>query len=250
MLTTTPFTPQGDQLRALRLPGSGEEVLYLHGLGCHGAASWAGFAVLRGRPALIPDLPGHGRSDRPIDFDYTLPAMADAVAALLWETGGPPREIVAHSLGGSIAIHLSERHPELVRRLVLVEPAIDVPEVRADDIAMAPEEELEQGGWDRLLAREIAGRRSEIRLCDPRGFVRCARSLVDHAARRTSMLLTEAAVPIELVVGEHRRYADQAAYESAGIRTTRLDGAGHFVMHDAPEALLATVGRAGRGGAR
>src|SRR5699024_6345187 len=235
MLTTTSFTPQGDLLRALRLPGSGEEVLYLHGLGCHGAASWAGFAVLRGRPALIPDLPGHGRSDRPIGFDYTLPAMADAVAALLRDIGGLPREIVAHSLGGSIAIHLSERHPDLVRRLVLVEPAIDVPEVRAADIAMLPAVALEQGRGDRL---------------PPREFVRCARSLVDHTARRTSMMLTEAAVPIEPVVGEHRRYADQAAYEAAGIRTTRLDGAGHFVMHDAPEALLATIGRTGRRGSR
>src|SRR5699024_8197872 len=76
--TVAPFTAAGDLLRAVHLPGRGRHALHLHGLGCHGAASWADVAVRRGRAALLLDLPGHGRSDAPVDFDYTLPAIADA----------------------------------------------------------------------------------------------------------------------------------------------------------------------------
>ena len=116
-LVTVPFTTGGAQLRGLRLPGRGPEsgpagehspegghspevgpeVLHLHGLGCHGAASWAPFAALRGRAALIPDLPGHGRSDAPQDFGYTLPESADAIAALLRAEGGGPREEIGRA---------------------------------------------------------------------------------------------------------------------------------------------------------
>ena len=144
-LVTVPFTTGGAQLRGLRLPGrgprseQGHEVLHLHGLGCHGAASWAPFAALRGRAALIPDLPGHGRSDAPPGFGYTLPEMAAAIAALLQAEGGGPREVLGHSLGGTIAVHLAARHPELVQRLVLVEPALDVPIPGPEDIALVAE---------------------------------------------------------------------------------------------------------------
>ena len=97
-LVTVPLSTGGAQLRGLRLPGGGprseqgREVLHLHGLGCHGAASWAPFAALRCRAALIPDLPGHGRSDAPPGFGYTLPESADAIAALLRAEGGGPRQ--------------------------------------------------------------------------------------------------------------------------------------------------------------
>src|SRR5699024_3736671 len=92
--TVVPFTAAGDLLRAVHLPGQGRHALHLHGLGCHGAASWADVAVRRGRAALLLDLPGHGRSDAPVDFDYTLPAIADAVARFLAAQGPSPHEVL------------------------------------------------------------------------------------------------------------------------------------------------------------
>lgn len=246
-LVTVPFTTGGAKLRGLRLPSrgpeseQGREVLHLHGLGCHGAASWAPFAALRGQAALIPDLPGHGRSDAPQDFGYTLPEMTDAISALLHAEGGGPREVLGHSLGGTIAVHLAARHPGLVQRLLLVEPALDVPIPGPEDITLVPEEELEHGGFGKILAREVEWRRAEVRLTAPHALVRSARSLLDEHAAATNELLEHLPQPVLLVTGEQRTYARQGRFDAAGIRAVRVPGAAHFVMHDAPDSLLTAL---------
>ena len=246
-LVTVPLSTGGAQLRGLRLPGGGprseqgREVLHLHGLGCHGAASWAPFAALRCRAALIPDLPGHGRSDAPPGFGYTLPEMAAAIAALLQAEGGGPREVLGHSLGGTIAVHLAARHPELVHRLVLVEPALDVPVPGPEDIALVDEEELERGGFEQILAREPEWRRAEVRLTAPHALVRSARSLLDEHAAATNDLLEHLPQPVLLVTGQQRTFARLDRFDAAGIRSVRVPGAAHFVMHDAPDALFTAL---------
>lgn len=230
-------------LRGLRLTGRGPEVLHPHGLGCHGAASWAPFAALRGRAALIPDLAGHGRCDAPHAFGYTLPESADAIAALLRAEADGRREVLGHSLGGAVAVHLAARHPELVERLVLVEPALDVPVTGPDpdDMALVPEDELDCGGFERILAREVAWRRAEERLTAPHALVRSARSLLDEHAAATNDLLERLPQPVVLVRGGHRTYTRKNRFDAAGILSVRIPEAAHFVMHDAPHALLAAL---------
>jgi 3-oxoadipate enol-lactonase len=119
------LTGLGESIRRVRgLPlrvfegGGGPPLLLLHGFG--GAAwNFTGMAPLLAaeRRLLIPDLPGHGGSE-------ALPApsmagFADAVAALLDEPVG----VFGHSMGGVVALRLAERHPQLVRGLVLAAPA-------------------------------------------------------------------------------------------------------------------------------
>jgi len=97
--------------------GVGPPLLLVHGFG---GAAW-NFTelvpLLPGRRLILPDLPGHGGSER-------LPApsiagFADAVATLLDE----PAAVLGHSLGGVVALRLAERRPALVRALVLAAPA-------------------------------------------------------------------------------------------------------------------------------
>lgn len=239
--TVVPFTAAGDLLRAVHLPGRGRHALHLHGLGCHGAASWADVAVRRGRAALLLDLPGHGRSDAPVDFDYTLPAIADAVARFLAAQGPSPHEVLGHSLGGAVAIHLAHRHPHLVERLVLVEPAVDPVPAQPGDIAAEPEATLGVGGWERLLSRETPERRADVSLTAPVALVRSARALTDEHAARTSDLLQALTQPVTLICGGERRYRDEPAYTDRGIHLRRIAGAGHFVMNDAPAVFLAAL---------
>jgi pimeloyl-ACP methyl ester carboxylesterase len=89
-------------------PGAPDEttLLLLHGLGSNGAVWDRMVRALAGRwkgRILIPDLRGHGRSDRA--SDYALGRHAADVAGLLAAT--EPVSIVGHSMGGAIAVALA-----------------------------------------------------------------------------------------------------------------------------------------------
>jgi pimeloyl-ACP methyl ester carboxylesterase len=97
--------------------GNGPPVVLLHGFG---GAAWNFTAMaprLEGRRLLVPDLPGHGGSS-PLPAP-SLAAFADVVAGLIDE----PASVFGHSMGGVVAVRLAERHPQLVRSVVLAAPA-------------------------------------------------------------------------------------------------------------------------------
>lgn len=61
--------------------------------------------------------------NNPVAPDYSAITDADDLAALLYKLQLGPVHIVAHSYGGYAALFLTVQHPELVRSLVLAEPA-------------------------------------------------------------------------------------------------------------------------------
>jgi pimeloyl-ACP methyl ester carboxylesterase len=65
------------------------------------------------------ELQGHGRTVD-IDRPMTLEAMADDVAAALGQLGIRQADIFGYSMGAGVALHLVIRHPQVVRKLVLV----------------------------------------------------------------------------------------------------------------------------------
>ena len=69
---------------------------------------------------LAPDLPGWGESERKPGADYGYAAQAERIAQWL-ATLGEPVDLVGHSMGGGIAALVASRHPELVRKLVLMD---------------------------------------------------------------------------------------------------------------------------------
>jgi pimeloyl-ACP methyl ester carboxylesterase len=96
----------------------------VHGLGGQ-SLNWTDLmALLRHRlDAVAPDLPGFGRSAPADDGDYSLDALTDTVRAVV-VTHGAPVHLFGNSLGGALCVRLAARHPELVRSLVLVSPAL------------------------------------------------------------------------------------------------------------------------------
>lgn len=84
-------------------------LLALHGAGgSHRALGHLAYAVGQAWPVVVPDLPGHGRSD-PLPGEVTIPALAGWVESFwraLCEAWGrrPPLVLLGHSMGGAIAI--------------------------------------------------------------------------------------------------------------------------------------------------
>ena len=143
-------------------------ILLLHGLGVTGSV-WQAFGrrLLPHFAAVAPDLRGHGASNappsgyEPPDYAADLAEMLDAII------DEPPLPVVGHSLGALVALDLAYGWPELVDRVVLLDPPLDpgmgnpeVPDVYR--LRHAPPGELEayllernpSGG--KLLAEQLA----------------------------------------------------------------------------------------------
>ncbi|MGW4567208.1 alpha/beta fold hydrolase [Streptomyces sp. NPDC004561] len=110
-------------------PRDAPPILLLHARGADGA-DWSRIAERLAAPPVprrvhAPDLRGHGRSDRP--GEYGLEEMSDDVHALMGALGIGGTDVVGHSLGGIVAYLLAQRHPGVVRRLVLEDVCAPVP---------------------------------------------------------------------------------------------------------------------------
>ncbi|MFH9086500.1 alpha/beta fold hydrolase [Streptomyces sp. NPDC017673] len=242
------FDSRGSRIRWTEVPGAEPARVYLHGLGAMSAVYHAHIAArpeLAGRRSLFVDLPGHGTSDRPQDFGYTLEDHADAVAAALDAAGAAGAELIAHSMGGAVAVVLAHRRPDLVSRLVLTEANLDAfppPTAGSSGIAAYGEDEFVEVGYARVL--EVVGPlwAATMRLADPRALHRSAVGLRNGSDPVMRTLLEGLPVDRVFLQGEHSgELAGREGLEAAGVRVVRVPGAGHNVMFDNPDAFVAAV---------
>jgi pimeloyl-ACP methyl ester carboxylesterase len=120
----------GVALHVRRTPGPAEQVaVYVHGLG-GSATNWTDLAgQLSGHAGGIAvDLPGFGRTEPARGFTYTPAAHAEVLAGFLRGLDLGPVHLFGNSMGGAIVMLLAADHPDLVRTLTLVSPA--VPDLR------------------------------------------------------------------------------------------------------------------------
>ncbi|MER6068177.1 alpha/beta hydrolase [Streptomyces sp. NPDC001817] len=242
------FDSDGSRIRWTEAPGAEPARVYLHGLGSMSAvyhAHIAARAELAGRRSLFVDLPGHGLSDRPGAFGYTLEEHADAVAVVLDEAGVRGAELIGHSMGGAVAIVLAHRRPDLVSRLVLTEANLDAsPPLTAASSGIAAYEENEFVDEQHACVIMAVGPlwAATMRLADPRALHRSAVGLRQgsHPVMRTIL----EKLPVERVYlqGElSGELAGRESLEAAGVRVVTVPGAGHNVMFDNPDAFAAAV---------
>lgn len=102
-------------------PGAPTLVL-LHGGRDHCRSwDWLAQELSKDWRIVAPDLRGHGDSDWSPEANYTLLAFVHDFAQLAQSLGSHPLTIVAHSLGGNIAVRFTGLYPDKVRRLVSIE---------------------------------------------------------------------------------------------------------------------------------
>ncbi len=82
---------------------------------------WVAKALRHEWYVICPDLRGHGDSAWSPDGSYSMPLYVADLAQLIHQCSDREVSIVAHSLGGAIALRYAGIQPERVRRLAVVE---------------------------------------------------------------------------------------------------------------------------------
>lgn len=124
----------GRVLSALSWGGAPPELVLIHG-GAQNAHTWDTVALaLAPTPILAIDLPGHGHSGWREDGAYDPRHSADDLAEMIAALADGPVVLVGMSLGGLTATAVAARHPELVRRLVIVDVTPGVTRDKAADV--------------------------------------------------------------------------------------------------------------------
>ena len=129
-------------------------LVFLHGTGGHAEAYIRNLdAHAQHFDVYVPDLLGHGYTDKP-DHDYTLPHYVAHVIGLMDALGLKTASLSGESLGGWIASHLALAHPARVDKLVLNTAAGD--KINYEALAKLREMSMatvDDPSWERLRAR-------------------------------------------------------------------------------------------------
>lgn len=101
--------------------GDGEPIVFVHG-----TPTWSFLwrqqikSLSRTHRCIAPDHLGFGLSDKPQDFAYTPEAHADNLEQLIDRLKLKNITLVVHDFGGPIGLRYAIRHPENVKKLVIL----------------------------------------------------------------------------------------------------------------------------------
>ena len=123
---TTGYAPVNGLKMYYEIHGTGEPVVLLHG--AFMTVSDDNWSVLinelaKTRKVIAVEMQGHGRTGD-INRDITYENLSDDVAALLDYLTIGRADVVGYSLGGGVAMQTAIRHPEKVRKVVVLSAVI------------------------------------------------------------------------------------------------------------------------------
>jgi pimeloyl-ACP methyl ester carboxylesterase len=170
--------PSGLHLSALVWGTGDPELVLIHG-GAQNAHTWDTVALALGIPLVAIDLPGHGHSDWRPEGDYLPDKMVDDVALAVQQLAPDASAVVGMSLGGLTAICLAADHPQLVRRLGIVDVTPGTDHAKAEPIVAFVSGPEHFAGFDEILARTIEHNPTRTESSLRRGVLHNAKGLPD-----------------------------------------------------------------------
>jgi pimeloyl-ACP methyl ester carboxylesterase len=246
-------------LRYIEVPGVDPPILWLHGWQCSSTGELGEAPLeqpLRGRRSLLVDFLGHGYSDKPAGYAYTLEAHARTIVDLI-ETEGTSRcGIVGHSMGGAVAVLAAGARPEVVSFVVMAEGNVDA---EPDRVVFDGQSEgaFVATGYDELLARQEKAAHADptglpaahlgiTRLVDPRALYREAVSMRDGSDPPVRDLLSELTMPRWYLQGSLSEQDDefQRGLEALGVTWRIVPDTGHAMGLQNPMGLAEAVAEA------
>jgi pimeloyl-ACP methyl ester carboxylesterase len=233
-------------------------MVFLHGAGMDHSV-WALLArsfAHHGYGVLAPDLPGHGRSvGAPLP---SIAALADWTAALLDAAGVARARVVGHSMGSLVALETAARHPGKITALGLIataapmrvsddllsaaktndHAAIDMMSIWGEGYRATLGGSLAPGLWmlggaERLLERARPG-------------VIFADLAACNAYPDALAAAAKVAVPAIVIQGSRdvmtpAKSGKAVANAIPGCRLAMIEGAGHMLMSERPDDVLAAL---------
>jgi pimeloyl-ACP methyl ester carboxylesterase len=229
--------------------GAGQPVLCVHTAGQSGVQwrhTMAGLAAL-GYRVVVPDLPGHGRSEpAPGGPVRDLGVYARWCESLIDLLGLERPYVVGCSIGGKIALDLATRMGDDLAGAVAMaadahNPALKVRglERELEDAAAPSRTDRTHLGTLAVVGRSVPAERAELiatmhRREDP-AVTTC--DLIGWATHDLRAVLPDVTCPVHIVAGEDDLWLDLdavrwAASQIPGARCTVLDQIGHYPMEE------------------
>ena len=253
-------TVNGLKLHYRDTGGDGPPIVLVHGF-TGNARNWAlTVPALREKFRVIsPDHRGHGLSHKPKEIEaYQLDALADDLYGILQHLGVEHCYLAGHSMGGMVSQLLVLDHPELVRALVLVDTAAEIPqalrakeryEARQRLVRIAEERGMEAVFEEHLKAETdprvlenpqfVSVWREQFLMTSREAYIGGAHGM---ASRRSVVpRLKEIAVPTLVVCGENDAPFLEASHVMhdaiPGSELVIIPGAGHTPQIETPAAM-------------
>lgn len=230
------------RVRWLDLPGRGEPLVIIHGLGCASSYEYPRIVCdpqFGSRRAILIDLPGSGYSDKPETYSYQTSAQAQVVIELLNHLAITSFWLYGHSMGGSIAIETSALAGSRLLGLMVSEPNFHAGGgTFSRDITARTEADFVTQGYQTMLDAETSPWKGSLQSNAPWAVWRGAASLVKGVQPSWSARFLQLSCPIWLIFGElSLPDTDLDEMRQQGVTIKIIPGAGHSMSWENPSAL-------------
>lgn len=229
---------------ASSVKGGGPTIVFVHGYTCDSSV-WAGQVdyFARNHRVVTLDLPGHGASDEAAVERFSMDFFAAAVEAVREEIGAEKVVFVGHSMGALVIRQYALRHPERVAGLVAVDGVLD-----AREIASYPEIEVTPQSRAGMVEYFFSDATTPAMKNDIRNMMLNTSATTAKGAMNAMLdpsIRSEAVVdaPTLSVMAGNAREKDAESIRQVfpEYRAVRVEGTGHFLMMEKPEAFNALL---------